>query len=175
MAKKKSEAEAKEKPAELDIDQDMTFQRRQWVVQRIGWLIFGLIVLGGLVGVLGAGPLSNVKASGADGAQVEYERFTHRATPMTLTIDPGASVSADGTVEIALPYEFISNLEIHRIVPEPDSEILSGDEIIYSFNVGEGGLSPITFHVEAEDAGSFQAHIRINDGDPITFNQMVYP
>jgi hypothetical protein len=174
MTNTKSEAEAEEKPAELDIDQDMLFQRKQWVVQRIAWLIFALIVLAGLSGLLGTGPLANARAGDAD-VQIEYESILHRASPTELMIHPGDQITADGNIEVALTQAFLKNLEIHRIIPEPDSEELSGDEIIYSFKVGEGGPSTITFQFEPLDAGSFQGHIRINNGDPISINQLVYP
>jgi hypothetical protein len=36
----------------LEINQDLRFQRRMWAVQRIGWAVMALIVLVGLVGVV---------------------------------------------------------------------------------------------------------------------------
>ncbi len=40
---------------DLDIEQDLDFERRQWHVQRVGWVVFLLILLAAFVGLLGTG------------------------------------------------------------------------------------------------------------------------
>ena len=37
---------------DLEIHQDLPFQRRSWTVQRVGWAIMALVVLAGLLGGL---------------------------------------------------------------------------------------------------------------------------
>ena len=53
---------------ELQIEQDMGFQRTEWVVQRAGWVGMALLILAALVGLLGRGPLSAAVARAGDGA-----------------------------------------------------------------------------------------------------------
>ncbi|MDQ6718742.1 MAG: hypothetical protein M3Z17_10420 [Gemmatimonadota bacterium] len=43
----------------LGIAEDMNFQRRTWMVQRVGWAIMILVCIAALFGVFGKGPLSN--------------------------------------------------------------------------------------------------------------------
>jgi hypothetical protein len=41
-----------------EVEEDLEFQLRSWRVQRLGWLCFGLIILGSLLGLGGEGPLA---------------------------------------------------------------------------------------------------------------------
>lgn len=166
-----AEAAQTDQPQGTDIKQDLSFQRKWWPIQRIGWFLFALTIAAGLAGLLGTGPLASTTASGGSGFEVEYERFTHRESPTTFTIHPGDTpLSDEGTLEIAMSQSFISNYQIERIIPEPVNESMSGENLIYSFKVAEGGPSTITIFVEAEDAGLWQGSI-----GPATLNQFVYP
>ena len=61
---------------DLQIDEDMEFQRRSWIVQRIGWAIFALVILLAALGLFGDGILSDTKAGQEEGALwLEYPRF----------------------------------------------------------------------------------------------------
>src|SRR5262245_27034078 len=60
------------------VQEDMAFQRRMWIVQRIGWALLGIISLAALCGPFGYGILSKRTATGAE-MSIEYERF-ERAT-----------------------------------------------------------------------------------------------
>jgi hypothetical protein len=39
---------------DVEINQDLDFQRRCWTVQRIGWIVMAVLVLSALLGVFGA-------------------------------------------------------------------------------------------------------------------------
>ena len=56
------------------VQEDMAFQRRMWIVQRIGWALLGVISLAALCGLFGNGVLSKRTATGAE-MSIEYERF----------------------------------------------------------------------------------------------------
>ena len=61
---------------DLEISQDLTFQRRSWIVQRVGWVMLALLILAALGGLFGPGPLSRARAGPHDGPLwVEYQRF----------------------------------------------------------------------------------------------------
>jgi len=46
----------------------MEFQRRSWIVQRIGWAIFALVILLAALGLFGDGVLSDAQAGQKEGA-----------------------------------------------------------------------------------------------------------
>lgn len=162
---------------DLEVEQDLEFLRRKWAAERIGWVVFALIILGALLGLLGSGPLANAETTGSNGERVGYERFVHREAPTTLRIDPGGSVSEQGTVDVAFSLTYAQNMNIQRIIPEPDSENMAGDELVYSFTLDEqeGSPSEVVFQLEYEDAGQWEGQVTINDGNPLTINQIVYP
>ena len=60
---------------DLEIAQDMTFQRRSWAVQRVGWGVVAVTIGAALLGLLGSGPLSRSTAVAPGAFAVEYERF----------------------------------------------------------------------------------------------------
>lgn len=48
---------------ELEIEEDLDFQRRMWRLQQIGWALLVLVVVAALLGLFGKGPLSRAVAS----------------------------------------------------------------------------------------------------------------
>jgi len=71
----------------LEIVQDMTFQRRAWVVQRIAWVVMLLIVVAAVLGLFATGPLSGTTAKTDDGVlTIEYGRFARHDAQTDLLI-----------------------------------------------------------------------------------------
>ena len=54
---------------DLEIEQDHDFQRRSWRLQRAGWIVLSLVLLAGLLGLFGSGPLAHATV-GAPGCPV---------------------------------------------------------------------------------------------------------
>ena len=59
---------------ELQIDEDMDFQHKEWIAERWGWRIMALVLLAGLLGLFGQGPLSD-KTVQSGSLLVQYGRF----------------------------------------------------------------------------------------------------
>jgi hypothetical protein len=67
---------------DLEIEEYIGFQRRDWAVRHIAWAILALVVLAALLGLFGNGILS--KANLGDDEmplQLEYERFGRYKAP----------------------------------------------------------------------------------------------
>lgn len=57
----------------LEVSQDLNFQRREWVVQRVGWVVMAVLLVAALLGLFGPGPLSKSIAGSASGpVRAEY-------------------------------------------------------------------------------------------------------
>lgn len=56
--------DSSEPSARLELEEDPPAQRRTWVLQRIGWAVMGLILLGGLSGLLGKSPALVLRPAG---------------------------------------------------------------------------------------------------------------
>ncbi|HTU90761.1 MAG TPA: hypothetical protein VMF69_11850 [Gemmataceae bacterium] len=73
---------------------DPEFERRWWRIQRIIWGILVLLLLAGVAGVFGHGPLSEatIHPSGSQ-LQVRYDPLARRETPSILKLSNATAVS----------------------------------------------------------------------------------
>ena len=153
------------------LSEPLPFQRREWVVQRIGWVAFALILLAGLLGLFGDGPLAHrVAANGA--LRIEYDRLIRRDAQTTWKLTPLAA-PADGRYRVALDADWAQHFRIHAIQPEPESTHLADGRWQYEFEASAG--VPIIFHVEARRMGSLRGSIRLDDAPPLELSQFAYP
>jgi hypothetical protein len=105
-------------PPGVQVDQDMQFQRREWAVQRIGWVAGVLVLAASLAGALGHGPLSHAEAEGLDGAlHVKYERIVRSNRPVDLTFSLAAGTGNE-TV-LWLSREMMERMSVEAVRPEP--------------------------------------------------------
>lgn len=149
------------------------FQRREWAWQRVGWLALGLLVLAGLSGLLGGGPLADASLRNASG-EFKYQRFVrrHSDSEWELTLRRGAVA---GHADIAFDAAFASQFKIVGIQPEPASASLSGGRWIYRFDVGGAGESLVVFHIQPQHVGRHEGNVSVNGGEPFTLWQLTYP
>ncbi|HVF07519.1 MAG TPA: hypothetical protein VNC60_02985, partial [Actinomycetota bacterium] len=82
----------------LEVDRDEQFQRREWLVQRISWgMLTGVIILG-LLGGFGGGPLAHATASDTGvPIRLDYDRMVRLGaiSHLRLVLDPTA-IRPDG-------------------------------------------------------------------------------
>ncbi len=79
--------------ADLEMRQDLEFQRRMWVVQRVGWVMMALAALAALLGLFGGAGASSGATAGSREAPLsieEYERFLRVGKPAALRVHVGA-------------------------------------------------------------------------------------
>ena len=103
----------------LEVEDLPSFQRKEWRIQRIGWVAWALVLLAGMLGLIGSGPLSSTSSSATDESlTVRYDRFLHYHQPTTfeVTLHPGviytfpkaASVES-AIIRLHVQYEAIGN------------------------------------------------------------------
>ena len=80
---------------DLEIAQDLAFQRREWTIQRVAWAVMALVALAGLLGLFGgAGPLTRA-AAGNGALRLDYARFERKHAPTELRLQVAAGVAGD--------------------------------------------------------------------------------
>ena len=52
----------------LKLEEKPVFQRLEWRIQRVGWVLWAAIVIAACAGLMGRGPLSATEASAPDGS-----------------------------------------------------------------------------------------------------------
>jgi hypothetical protein len=165
------------KDGDLQIGQDLRFQRRSWAVERVGWIIGGLILIAALLGLFGPGPLSKARTASADkGLSVEYHKFERYQAPVHLRIDIDGKAATNGQIELWLNRAFINALEIKHIDPEPQSVEIREDKFVYSFKANQPVPSAqVCFHFEPNKFGKTRAHVGVVNGPQLQFSQFYFP
>ncbi len=158
-----------------EIDQDLAFEYREWVVQRVSWVICMLILAAGAIGLLGSGPLSHAETS-AGPLTLEYERFVRKLSPTVFHLRIDSSAAVDQHIGIWLDQSLVDKFDIAQIIPEPvDAEAGEG-RVVYYFGVTESDpLSEITLDVQPSEPGVSHSRLGLVDGPEIEFDQLIYP
>ena len=161
----------------LEINQDLELERRFTIIQRIGWIAIALGVFAGLLGLLGPGPL-NDRIAGRQGSAlwVEYPRFGRFQAPVRLRVYVHQAARATQTVDVWLNRDYLQDLQLKQMVPEPIRTALGPDRVIFSFALSEGTQdASFDFTFEPEEIGSFHGIVGIEGGPQVELNQFIYP
>jgi hypothetical protein len=159
----------------LQLDDDLPGQRREWRVERVGWVAMGLIVAAALLGVFGGGPLSHAYAR-ADGVELRYERFQREQAPdaWRLAVDP--ALTRGGRFHVRVDQTLLDVLELDRIEPQPVAQV-AGPGYVDSVFDAHGGDRPasVDFRFRPARIGRITGRVTIDDGAPLFIDQFVYP
>ena len=163
--------------AGLEIDVDERFTRRDWTVERAGWVGMGLVVLAGLLGAFGKGRLSAATASvGGQPLRVEYERIARpgATSTMHLVLAPGAAPA--GSARLLIDHEHLHGVELRHITPEPDSSWLTPEYVGFAVSVPDPTDSAtVSVTVQPDEYWSRSARVALNDGPAVSFRQFILP
>jgi len=161
----------------LEIHQDLSFERRNWRVQRAGWAVMALFVLAGLTGGFGRGPLSDTDVTSSGGLlRLGYERFTRHGSPTKLrfTVAPGGI--DDDTVRLLVSRPFLEGQQIEDIQPDPEWAVVSADRVTYAFHVRPGEPAHILIRLTPDAYALRHAEVSLADGrEAIRVWQFVFP
>ncbi len=162
---------------DLELNQDLDFQRASWTVQRIGRAIMVLVTLAALAGVFGRGPLSRATAGDESALlQIKYNRFERRHGPTQMEIQVGQGAIQGDTIRLWVDREYLQGNQVESVVPEPDSMEARPDRMIYVFKVNQPGAgTTITFNMNPQQIGPRTVRVGLDNGQELSFRQFVYP
>ncbi len=167
--------------SDLEVNENLKFQRRDWAAQRVGWVAMGTVVVAALLGLFGGTGLlggSQAKASSEDAVvSVSYERFLRFMKPTTLEIDLGREAGKEGKVSVWLDRRYLEGFQVQQITPQPSSAKSGPKRSTYLFEVdASSGTTAVSFDLLPEQRiGPLKGVVRIDDGKPVSFEQFVYP
>lgn len=168
------------KDDDIEISEDPQFEKRLWKVERCVWVVWALILFAALAGLLGPGAFSSATVSASDASLLaEYQRFDRYQAPAMLKIHvkaTAASNEANQGIECALNRDFVQNVEICQVDPEPDSVEVEGNKYIYHFRSRPAReSSQIVIRYEPARFGSQPVRITLNEQTELSFSQFYYP
>lgn len=155
-------------------EEDMRFQRRDWMFERVGWGILYLIALLALAGLFSVGPLSvTVAGSPSANLKVEYQRFHRNGSlaDMVLRINS----TDDSTVHLHLNTEFMEAFMIEGMWPQPILSAGDADGVEFIYESSRSRHFSIYVSLRPSRLGSVTAQARLRGQEAVSFHLFVYP
>jgi hypothetical protein len=152
------------------VGEHMRFQRRMWVIERIGWLVLALIVVLALLGLFGSGVLSKSRVS-AGSLTIDYARFERATRSTRFTFHFAASPNNQRRLRLNRP--FLGDYEISSIQPPPARS--SADGLDLTFAAPAGRAADVVIWAHPHSYGTMQLEARADDEPPLKFSVFVYP
>jgi hypothetical protein len=122
------------KVGDVAVGENLEFQRKWWIFERVIWLVFLLVIACDLVGLFGQGWLAQAKMATPDGGlSIDYERVERASTPSTMVLKFGPAAFRDGKVQVYVSDVVVKELGAQRISPEPATSTLGDKGITYVF------------------------------------------
>jgi hypothetical protein len=162
---------------DLEIAEDLPFQRREWLAERVAWAVMALLIAAALSGLFGTGPLSRTTAGDEAGPiWLEYERFARLLAPAPLRVHLGPGASREETVQVWIDRQYIDSLELQQVMPSPDSMEVGLERLIFTFRLAEGGgAAMITFNMRPIHVGSLSGQVGLINVPAVPVQQFIYP
>lgn len=148
---------------DVELHEDQKFQRREWRIQRLGWVLILVMFGAAAVGLLGYGPLSTAVVVAGD-SEVRYPRIGHREKTDELHVTGGGS-------SIRLGGPWLDGVEIEQVIPEPQAMRSDQGGLILEF--GRGPVDAAIAY-RASDYGVMYAHVDVGS-QRLRLTQWVLP
>lgn len=160
----------------LQINADLEYQEKAWRVERVAVVVGTLFLLAAALGLFGRGPLSEGEAGTRGGPlQLDYERFTRVGAQSDLTARIGP-VGLPGTrIELAISGEYLEDMEVQQVLPDPDSVEVGSERVTYTFAAADAPeVREIKFRMQPREIGLHRAEVAVGD-TRLEFSQLAYP
>jgi hypothetical protein len=155
--------------------QDLVWQSRMWIVERIGWGAMLIVLICASVGLFGHGPLSTAVVKQTS-LRAEYERFARYRAPMNLRLFLAPTVQKQGLLTVWLSNEYLRHVEVVGTQPAATRTDLSSDGLRFIFSAEkETSISTISFQLRPDRVGAIVGSLAIDDEPAITFAHFIYP
>jgi hypothetical protein len=148
--------------------------RREWRGERVGQACMAAFLAAALSGAFGGGLLGSAVARGDGDVSVEYERFTRRGRPQSLTVEVPAALAPGGRLQLRIAAPFLERVQRLEVSPPPLAEGSANGERWFEFAVA-GGTERLRFRFESERAGLARGHLAVAQRRPVALSQLVYP
>ena len=160
---------------EHPVKEDMRWQRRENIIQRMGEKMLMGIVLLGACGLFAQGFLSNSETQSPDGAvNVQYERFGRVKSNMNMNVRISQQTGA--TFTLIIGGGALDKLEIQTLQPQPREAFTSGNELRLTFASHDfQSQHSVWLGLQPQTAGKVTVSVSIAGHKPAMFSQWIYP
>ena len=160
---------------EIEVGEDLEFQRKWWRFENFAWILFTLIIVLDVAGLFGRGPIARAERRTADGTiDLKYERIERTDSPSILTIDFGPSAIHDGKIKLYVSESLVRGLGTQRVVPAPLETMIGDGGLTYTFSASK---PPATVDLALQPSGPGIYHFTIGvvNDEPVQAKVFVVP
>lgn len=158
------------RPDGLQLEENRSAQYVTWVVQRIGWGLFALIVATAIAGLTGRGGLFGQQVVQVDAGQIEAPRVARRGNATVLTIR-FAGQSGRHTLHMSLPAQVAM---IDAVQPAPVTAVATPQGIARTFAAQGPAPHEVAIRLVPQTAGWLNLPLTL-DGVPADLSMFVWP
>jgi len=155
----------------LEIDEDLGFQHREWLFQRIGIAVLLAFIVTAALGFTGmGGPMSHAEAGERGGPlHVEYERFVRRGAPATMKLNLHSD--PPGFIQFWVSAPYLQDVVIQSVAPIPQTVTVEGARHVYTIRAGSPDVT-VKVDMEHQTFGSLEGEVGIVGGPTVSFRQL---
>lgn len=167
-----------------ELRNDPQFLQANWRAERVGWMCIAAIVLAGLTGALGRGPISNVVTS-RGALRVEYDRVMRRSAPGKITIhvdgDSGAPLTSatersEPAIRVWMTQRVLSGCNPRQLQPAPARMTADRDTAVLTLAVASPtSEASATIECSPDATGRYDGAIGLFGGPRIPIRILVLP
>lgn len=155
----------------LQLDENRSFQRGFWMVERIGWAGFALVILLSLAGLTGRGGWFAVAEHRAGVALVEMPRVVRRGETAVLRVQFGRD---GGRHLLGLGEELLAHFDLEAVAPRPLRSVAAGDGLALQFEAVGPAPHSVRLFLRARTAGLARVQVAA-DGAGVAVRSLILP
>ncbi len=161
----------------MEVSEDLGFQRVEWRIGRVAWVLGAVLIVAAAAGLFGNGPLSHRTASTSGRAlALDYQRFVRNGGTTSLVVRIAPGQSEEGKVEIWISEQYLGNVQVEQVTPKAESRQFHDQGVAFSFEVSDPQSQvEVRFHLRPDDIGPQHGQVGLGDRQPLRFSQFFYP
>jgi hypothetical protein len=159
----------------LQIDQHLSFQRRLFLVRRVGFVLLLAGLIATVLGLLGGtGPMAEGHARTGP-VEADWPRFTRFQMPVRLDFAVETIVVEADTFDVVIAGDLARDFSFEDILPQPEEVALADDRVRYTFKVEPGTRQRVVIQGQPETIGRMRGTAAIAGQPPLRIDSFVYP
>lgn len=138
-------------------------------------MLVAALITAGVVGLLGAGPVSSSRVGGEQGlVAVEYRQVVHHASDEALQLVVRPTVGPGERAVVEMTGDWVAAVDVEDVTPAPAAQLLLPDGVRWEWQVAEPGWATIEITFRPSAYGFIEGRASV-EGDTVTFAQFVMP
>lgn len=161
---------------EFEVGYDEGFEDRWVRAEHAGrWLLFAVVLLG-LSGALGRGPLSHAAAQASDRSlAVDYEPVARYGTPTQVTLHLRPAPDAR-RVRVSISSGFVEPMGLQTMLPQPVEQAARDDDLVLTVAVQPGhGDTLLRVGLKPSVVGLVAMQVQMEGSAVLRWRQLVLP